>query len=157
MKDISIDAEAVRHGAYEILSTDIDMLTRLSHEVDKKNLRMMSETLSPLGISQSQALFIIYLSYYPDRITYQNVLEKTFGLTNPTVTVSIRSLVNKGIIERKQDPDDGRYYRLSLTEKGKTLYAPCVKAFLEANEFLSGKLTKEEAEQFAYLCKKILK
>ena len=75
---------------------------------------------------------------------------------NPTVTASIKSLVNKGIVRREQDPDDGRYFRLYLTDYGKSLYEPCVDAFLETNAAIDSRLTEEERSQFIATLKKLM-
>ena len=140
-----------------ILGRDVQSITRMVHELDKSMLNRINQKLLPLEISQTQALFIIYLSHHTDLPAYQRALEKTFGLTNPTVTASIKSLVNKGIVRREQDPDDGRYFRLYLTERGKALYEPCVDAFLEVNRALEERLTEEERQQFIVIMKKLLK
>lgn len=139
-----------------ILGSDVQSVTRMTHELDKKFLGMINQKLSAFEVSQTQALFIIYLGYYTELPVYQRALEKKFGLTNPTVTASIKSLVNKGIVLRTQDPDDGRYFRLSLTELGKSLYEPCVSAFCEVNSTVDAILTEQERSQFYTLLKKIL-
>ena len=76
-----------------ILTTNEDeMISRMVHHADKIILKEQQEYLSTINVSQAQALFIIYLAYHENDITYQNMLEKSFGLTNPTVTASIKSL-----------------------------------------------------------------
>lgn len=139
-----------------VLGRDVESMTRLVHELDKRFFNQINQKLLPLDISQTQALFILYLGYYTDLPAYQRALEKTFGLTNPTVTASIKSLVNKGLVRREQDPDDGRYFRLYLTEQGKKLYEPCIDAFLEVNAALDARLTQEERTQFVAIMKKLL-
>lgn len=139
-----------------VLGRDVQSITRLAHELDKNLFNRINQRLLPLEISQTQALFILYLGYYTDLPAYQRALEKTFGLTNPTVTASIKSLVNKGIVRREQDPDDGRYFRLYLTDYGRSLYEPCIDAFLGVNAALEERLTKEEQMQFLKIMKKLL-
>lgn len=140
-----------------VLGRDVESMGRLIHELDKRFYGQLVQRLTPMDISQTQALFILYLGYYTQLPVYQRALEKTFGLTNPTVTASIKSLVNKGIVRREQDPDDGRYFRLYLTEQGKKLYEPCIDAFLEANAAWEARLTEEERVQFVAIMKKLLK
>lgn len=139
-----------------ILGSEVQSITRMTHELDKKIFRTTNQKLAAFGISQAQALFIIYLGYYTKSPVYQRTLEKKFGLTNPTVTASIKSLVNKGIVLRTQDPDDGRYFRLSLTELGKSLYEPCVTAFCEVNSAVNAALTEDEHQQLYAILKKLL-
>lgn len=139
-----------------ILGRDVESMGRLVHELDKRFYSQVVQRLAPMDISQTQALFILYLGYYTRLPVYQRALEKTFGLTNPTVTASIKSLVNKGLVRREQDPDDGRYFRLYLTEEGQKLYEPCIDAFLEANDAWAAKLTEEDRIQFVAIMKKLL-
>lgn len=139
-----------------ILGSNVQSITRMTHELDKNLLGRINQKLAEFEISQTQALFIIYLGYYTELPVYQRALEKKFGLTNPTVTASVKSLVNKGIVLREQDPDDGRYFRLHLTEYGHSLYEPCVNAFCEVNHAVDALLTEEERDQFNAILKKLL-
>lgn len=146
-----------RSGAEKILSTSSSLLVRTVHELDKLVLKRIADDLEPHGLSQTQALFIIYLGYNTDEAVFQSKLEKAFGLSNPTVTASIRSLVKKGVIYREQDKNDGRYYRLFLTDYGKTLYAPCIEAFQKADEMFGERLDPEEVATFHRLLQKLLR
>ena len=137
-------------------NNESDLLVRLVHHADKEILKSQQAALAELNVSQTQALFIIYLGYYADKVNYQYMLESSFGLTNPTVTASLKSLVAKNIIYRQQDEKDGRYYQLHLTEYGKTLVDPCADAFLESNEELTKKLTAEEIHQLVELLGKLV-
>lgn len=146
----------IKSIAWEILSPKENAFTRLIHTLDKHVYRRISEFLDPMGLSQTQALFIIYLGYYESECVYQNTLEKTFGLTNPTVTTSIKSLINKNILFREKDPKDGRYYRLFLTDEGKELFPLCVDAFTQANKYFNEKLNQEEEAMFIKLVNKLI-
>ena len=140
-----------------ILTTNEDeMISRMVHHADKIILKEQQEYLSTINVSQAQALFIIYLAYHENDITYQNMLEKSFGLTNPTVTASIKSLIKKDILYREKDPDDGRYYRLYLTAYGKTLVEDCADAFIISNIKMSQKLTTEELSELIRLIHKLI-
>ena len=145
-----------QRDALSILGPEVESTTRMVHELDKDLLKAINQKLLPLEISQTQALFIIYMGYYTAEPVYQRALEKKFGLTNPTVTASIKSLVNKGVVHREQDPNDGRYFRLSLTEYGQSLYEPCIDAFLEVNAATDERLTEEERRQFLAIMKKLI-
>lgn len=145
-----------RAGEETILSTSSSLLVRTVHDLDKLVFKRIADVLDPNGLSQTQALFIIYLGYNTDEAVYQSKLEKAFGLSNPTVTASIRSLVKKGVIYREQDKHDGRFFQLFLTDYGKTLYAPCIEAFQQADEMFGELLSPEEVETFRHLIQKLL-
>lgn len=140
-----------------ILTTKEDnLVSRMIHHADKIILKDQQEYLNAINVSQVQALFIMYLAYHENDITYQNMLEKAFGLTNPTVTASIKSLIKKEILYREKDPDDGRYYRLYLTDYGKTLVNDCANAFISSNIKISQKLTAEELSELIRLIGKLI-
>lgn len=140
-----------------ILNTNEEsMLSRMIHHADKINLKEQQEHLNTINVSHAQALFIIYLAYHENEVIYQNMLEKAFGLTNPTVTASIKSLIKKNIIYREKDPNDGRYYRLYLSDYGKTLIEDCADVFIASNIKLAQKLTPEEFSQLVYLIGKLI-
>ncbi|WP_201346516.1 MarR family winged helix-turn-helix transcriptional regulator, partial [Lactobacillus nasalidis] len=75
-------------------------------------------------------------------------LEKEFGVTNPTMTVSIKSMQKKGLIDKVKSEKDGRYYRLLLTETGKKLYPKCMAVYTEVEAMCDSILTNEEKDQF---------
>ena len=140
-----------------ILNTnEEELISRMIHHADKIILKEQQEHLSVINVSQAQALFIIYLAYHENEVVYQNMLEKAFGLTNPTVTASIKSLIKKDIIYREKDPDDGRYYRLYLSDHGKELVEDCADAFIVSNIKVSQKLTPEEFSQLIHLIHKLI-
>lgn len=142
-------------GVKNVLGEEVTMLVRAAHNLDKVASRLLDSETQVYGISQTQSLFVIFIaSQGDDPVVYQSTLEKKFGLTNPTVTSSVRSLVRKGIVRRVQDPDDGRYYRLYLTEEGKSLYEPCVELYARAERELRTRLTDEECDQLLALLNK---
>lgn len=139
-----------------VLGPEEKSLTRTINHLDKSLFRRISNNLSDVNVSQTQALFIIYLGSHTDGPVYQYMLERAFGITNPTATASIRSLIKKNIVTREKDPDDGRYYRLSLTDYGSSLFLPCLAAFRATETELEKRLTPEERNQFIALLTKLL-
>lgn len=49
-------------------------------------------------------------------------LAAALHVTPPTVSVAVRQLEEKGLIERRSDPEDGRAVKLHLSRKGKSLH-----------------------------------
>lgn len=49
-------------------------------------------------------------------------LAKILKVTKPTVTNTVRDLINQGFIKKKQDHNDRRIFHLFLTEKGESIY-----------------------------------
>ncbi|MBP1763764.1 MAG: transcriptional regulator, MarR family [Firmicutes bacterium] len=52
-----------------------------------------------------------------------NALAEVLGLDKSTVSRSVDKLVNDNLIVRDTDPEDRRYLRLKLSEKGQLLFA----------------------------------
>jgi DNA-binding MarR family transcriptional regulator len=74
-------------------------------------------------------------------------LADEIGVSQPTVTDSVRALERKGLVRRTPDPQDARRVRIALTDDGTRLaaeYADLDEAFVRAVEQLPGH-TQEEA------------
>ncbi len=73
------------------------------------------------GLSPIQLQILVFLLYHKEsqrRITY---LASEFALTKATVSDSIGSLVQKGLIQKVRSTNDARALVLNLTEQGRTL------------------------------------
>jgi len=66
------------------------------------------------------------------------------GVTNAAASQTVDRLVQLGLIERTEDPDDRRAKRLSLTEKGRVLIEKGIEARSKWIESLTDALTAEQ-------------
>lgn len=130
--------------------------SRIIHDLDKVMFRYLTDRLDVLDISHIQALVIIYLMKNKEKDNYQKEIETTFGLTNPTLTVSIKSMEKKDLIIRKKSMKDGRYYNLNLTSKGESLYESCCDIYISIQKEFEKILSKEEEEKFREIAEKIM-
>src|ERR1700760_1322225 len=96
-------AEAVEHVAATLLP-QASLLTRLV-------ARQAHWT-----VTRSEGSVLSTLSQAPQRITALAELE---NLAQPTVTILVKRLEERGWVERSKDPDDGRVVLVSLTESGR--------------------------------------
>lgn len=151
------DAELARKASL-VLDPQISLLGRSIHELDKRVCRSIDSALvDASSVSQTQALAIIYIWRHEDHEpVYQYMLERQFHLSTPTLTASLKSLVSRGFITRTRDPDDGRYYRLNLTENGRDIVPACIDAFTQVDEKLACRLSDEERQTFVALTNKLL-
>jgi DNA-binding MarR family transcriptional regulator len=78
----------------------------------------------------------------PRRITDLAVIE---GVTQPSMTVLVRSLERSGLVERRGDPTDKRVALIAITVKGTELLRARRRAGAEAFEQLIEKLPADEA------------
>jgi DNA-binding MarR family transcriptional regulator len=66
------------------------------------------------------------------------------SVTNAAASQAVDRLVNLGLIERSEDPDDRRAKRLVLTQKGNTLIDKAIEARSQWIEGLTESLTPEQ-------------
>ncbi|MEM8689003.1 MAG: MarR family transcriptional regulator [Pseudomonadota bacterium] len=65
-------------------------------------------------------------------------------VTSGTMTNRIDQLEKAGLVERKQSPDDGRSFQISLSEKGFALIDEAVSAHVHTQDALVAGLSKDE-------------
>ena len=74
--------------------------------------------LLDLDLTAQQSFILRYLSERKDDVVYPKDIEKRFNLTHPTVSGLLQRLECKGFLTCEPDPDDRRYKRVALSEKG---------------------------------------
>jgi DNA-binding MarR family transcriptional regulator len=86
----------------------------------------------------------------------QRRLASELGLSAGTVSLRIDRLIQRGLAERRPDPDDGRGALVSLTDRGRELFEACAPEHLaNAHELLAG-LSEAERDQLGQLLGKLL-
>jgi DNA-binding MarR family transcriptional regulator len=86
----------------------------------------------------------------------QRRLGAELGLSPGTVSLRIDRLVDRGLVAREPDPDDGRGAVISITRPGRDLFEACAPEHLiNAGELLSG-LSGDERDQLGHLLGKLL-
>ncbi|MFQ6083563.1 MAG: MarR family winged helix-turn-helix transcriptional regulator [Candidatus Aminicenantia bacterium] len=73
------------------------------------------------NLSPIQIQFLLYLSNHPKERRRVSNLAKEFGLTQATVSDTVKALMEKGLISKKPYQKDGRVSTLELTSSGKRL------------------------------------
>jgi DNA-binding MarR family transcriptional regulator len=72
------------------------------------------------SVSRSEASLLAALDGGPQRIT---VLAAREGLAQPTMTLMVKRVQERGWVTRERDPDDGRVVLVSLTDDGRRALA----------------------------------
>jgi DNA-binding MarR family transcriptional regulator len=86
----------------------------------------------------------------------QRRLAFELGLSAGTVSLRIDRLVQRELVKRRPDPDDGRGAVVSLTDRGRELFEACAPEHLaNAHELLAG-LSEPERDQLGELLSKLL-
>lgn len=73
------------------------------------------------GLSFSQVNVLMRL-FHGSKCGVSGIGEE-MGVSNAAASQAVERLVQMGLIERSEDPDDRRHKRLTLTPKGRTLIA----------------------------------
>ncbi|EGL46995.1 MarR family winged helix-turn-helix transcriptional regulator [Streptococcus anginosus] len=131
-------------------------IVRTLHNLDKVIFRLINDELASLNVSHIQALILIFLANHPNEEVFQKNLEKEFGLSNPTVTASVKSMETKGLVKKIKSQKDGRYYVLSLENKGKELEPMCSDIYEKIETQLKGLLSIEQFELLTDLNQKVM-
>lgn len=82
-------------------------------------------------------------------------LEKSFGVSQPTMVGILNRLEQKNLVEILDDPSDKRIRRAHLTREGADKCKEGYKHMKAAEELLLGSLTEEEKKEFLRLLIKI--
>ena len=72
-------------------------------QAHKMMLLRQSGIMKKFGLTARQSLIIAYLSTHKKEVVTQKTLEDHLHLTNPTITVMVKSMIEKGMI-RKEVP-----------------------------------------------------
>ena len=93
-----------------------------------------------LSLTQWRVLAIIGME---EPATARDVVRKT-GLDKGGISRAVADLLNRGLLEKRPSADDRRARPLSLTAKGRRLYAQGLQAASARNDALMAALTKRE-------------
>ena len=138
-----------------VLSEEKVDVARLINNLNKVEFKFLSKKFRELQISDVQALVIIAI-FNSKREIHQKDLEKQFGVSNPTMTQSIQSMIKKDLITRTRSAKDKRFYALNLSEKGKKLYPKCMATYIELESIIDSVLSKNEKKQFTNTMLKLI-
>lgn len=101
-------------------------------------------------ITGANAWIIGYISEQNEnnRDVYQRDLEQQFGITRSTASKVVNLMVQKGLIERQNVPEDARLKRLVLTERAYEVHKMMMQDFAMIESTLSCGFSEEELENF---------
>ncbi|WBW97213.1 MarR family winged helix-turn-helix transcriptional regulator [Oceanirhabdus sp. W0125-5] len=106
---------------------------------------LINNKLKPYGIGSGQYIFLINIHNHEG--LSQKELSKLLAIDKTTTAKAVRKLEDEGYIYREQDKEDKRYYKLYLTEKGKS-FIPTLRKFLRSNtDILSSGMSDKQQEQ----------
>jgi len=109
--------------------------------------------LQPYNIGKGQFIFLMTL-IKKDGIN-QEELSEILHFDKGTTAKALKKLEREGYIERKQDPNDKRAYRVYITEKTLAVKPVLDKIKKNLTEIMASDFTKEEKEMTLVLLKRM--
>lgn len=118
----------------------------------EKNANM---ALKEQDITISQSGVLVLLDKKAEKMATFKELEKSFGVSQPTMVGIINRLEHKELVDILADSDDKRIRRAQLTQKGADKCREGYKHMKAAEDLLLSSLTTEEKKEFLRLLVKI--
>jgi DNA-binding MarR family transcriptional regulator len=128
-------------------------LNRLSAEVSSA---LSSEYRVRYGLDIPEWRVLATLGFRNDPCSAQYISDCT-RTHKSTISRAVTSLMERQIVERVENADDRREFRLRLTRKGRTLYEELIPRLLRKEQDILSCLTAQERKDFAALLTKIEK
>ena len=90
----------------------------------------------------------------PYQLSPKALLQQTL-VSSGTMTNRIDRLVERGLVERREDPNDGRGILVTMTPTGQSRVDAAISQLLAAEAELLGKLSVADRERIATLLRKL--
>lgn len=133
-----------------------DLLQRLLEQIILvgKQMHHRVESRSP-SLSQPHARLLFAIASKKEAgISVKELAEKT-GVTPGAITQFVDALVEKQLVKRREDPNDRRIVRLTLTKTAKDQFGKLRKDFLSSATRMFTILTDDEIETLIGLLAKV--
>lgn len=111
--------------------------------------RRFHELLAPLGLEPRE--FALLRSVATSEGVTQHAIGERMGVAPSRMVAFVDSLEERGLLERRQNPDDRRARALFLTPAGRELLEHAFAVAVEHERRLTSELTAEEREQLLEL------
>ena len=126
-------------------------LNRLAAEV---SAALASEYRERYGLDIPEWRVLATLGFRNDACSAQYISDCT-RTHKSTISRAVTALMQRQIVERVENEDDRREFRLRLTRKGKTLYEELIPRLLRKEREIMSCLSLQEQRDFARLLGKI--
>ncbi|MFL6300314.1 MAG: MarR family winged helix-turn-helix transcriptional regulator [Terriglobales bacterium] len=124
-------------------------LTRASNSVSAAT----SSSIAGAGLTTSQ-FAVLEVLYHAGPLCLTEIAHKILT-TGGNLTLVVKNLEKRGLVQRRQSADDRRFFSLNLTPKGKNLIAEVFPKQAAEITRVIGALSTEEQAELARLSKKL--
>ena len=115
--------------------------------VNSKCQHLLSVRLSELGLSVAK-YEVLHALFRAGGLSQQSLARRLLVVKSNVAALSQR-LEAEGLIRRERDPEDGRGYRVFLTDAGMEIVEQGVQVQAEVVELMAEGLTSEQAEMLS--------
>lgn len=115
--------------------------------------RRFREALAPLGLEPREFALLRSLAGL-EGVTQQAIAEQ-MGVAPSRMVAFVDSLEERGLLERRQNPDDRRARALYLTTPGRELLGRAFAVAADQEQALTGDLSSEERQQLLELLSRV--
>src|SRR5206468_10661243 len=112
-----------------------------------------NSSITDAGLTASQ-FAVLEVLYHVGPLCLTEIAHKILS-TGGNLTLVVRNLEKRGLVQRKQSADDRRFFSLHLTTKGKNLIAEVFPKQAAQITRVIGTLSPEEQAELARLSKKL--
>ncbi len=125
---------------------------RLSKHLDRT--RRAAFVTSELESWEFDVLSALRRAGSPFQLSPKSLLEQTL-VSSGTMTNRIDRMAQRGLVERRTDPNDGRGILVSMTEDGRRRVDAAITELVTAEAELLARLSKSDQERIAALLRKL--
>ncbi len=126
----------------------------LANHLARLFARALQARIKPLGLSTGTFPALLVL-WEGDGLTQRELIER-LDIEQPTMANTLTRMERDGLIQRRQDPTDGRAQRIWLTEQARALEGVATAAAEAVNAQALAGLAAEERVVFLGLIRKVI-
>ena len=149
--DLRDETAAKRSARLDLFKFAPFQLNRLAAEVSSA---LSVEYAARYGLDIPEWRVLATLGFRHDPCSAQYIAECT-RTHKSTISRAVTSLMKRQIVERVENEDDRREFRLRLTRKGATLYEELIPRLLRKEQEILSCLSAQERRDFARMLGKI--
>lgn len=120
-------------------------------QIYKLHKKLMLQYCGDVTPEQGKLLFIIF----KEKRMNQRELAKALHITEATLSVRIKRLIDTGLIERVVDEHDKRVYQIVLSQKGLDFMESMKEKFSHYQDQICKEITEEEFQVISEVVKKM--
>ncbi|QWC00463.1 MarR family transcriptional regulator [Mycoplasmatota bacterium] len=129
------------------------MNNKYERMVNKYHHKFLEKKFKELNIGRAEAPYIKMINYHSP--IKMNALISKVVFHKSHTTRAVNQMVKDGLVEKVKDPDDGRSYIISITEKGKEVAEKVLSILEDWENLVNSALNEEERKTLEVMREKV--